>query len=122
MRSGLIAQKLGMSRVFAEDGTHVPVTVLKVDGCHVVAIRTQEKDGYTAVQLGAGAAKVKNTTQPMRGHFAKAKVEPRRKVVEFRVSEDALLDVGVSFQWNTISPVKKWILRGKVLVKVLPVL
>jgi large subunit ribosomal protein L3 len=94
MRSGLIAQKLGMSRIFAEDGTHVPVTVLKVDGCHVVAVRTQEKDGYTAVQLGAGAAKVKNTTQPMRGHFAKAKVEPRRKVVEFRVSEDALLDVG----------------------------
>ena len=94
MRSGLIAQKLGMSRVFAEDGTHVPVTVLKVDGCHVVAVRTQEKDGYTAVQLGAGAAKVKNTTQPMRGHFAKANVEPRRKVVEFRVSEDALIDVG----------------------------
>ena len=95
MRSGLIAQKIGMSRVFAEDGTHVPVTVLKVDGCHVVAVRTQEKDGYNAVQLGAGNAKVKNTTQPMRGHFAKAKVEPRRKLAEFRVSEDALLDVGV---------------------------
>ena len=94
MRSGLIAQKLGMSRVFAENGTHVPVTVLKVDECYVVAVRTQEKDGYTAVQLGAGAAKVKNTTQPMRGHFAKGNVEPRRKVVEFRVSEDALIDVG----------------------------
>ena len=95
MRSGLIAQKIGMSRVFAEDGTHVPVTVLKVDGCHVIAVRTQEKDGYNAVQLGAGKAKVKNTTQPMRGHFAKANVEPRRKLAEFRVSEDALLDVGV---------------------------
>jgi len=83
-----------MSRVFADDGTHVPVTVLKVDGCHVISVRTEEKDGYNAVQLGVGAAKVKNTTKPMRGHFAKAKVEPRRKLAEFRVSEDALLDVG----------------------------
>jgi large subunit ribosomal protein L3 len=94
MRSGLIAQKVGMSRIFADDGTHVPVTVLKVDGCHVISVRTEEKDGYNAVQLGVGAAKVKNTTKPMRGHFAKAKVEPRRKLAEFRVSEDALLDVG----------------------------
>ncbi|PPR57404.1 MAG: 50S ribosomal protein L3 [Alphaproteobacteria bacterium MarineAlpha4_Bin2] len=94
MRSGLIAQKIGMSRVFSDDGTHVPVTVLKVEGCQVVAVRTQEKDGYNAVQLGVGKAKVKNTTQPMRGHFAKAKVEPRRKLAEFRVSVDALLDVG----------------------------
>lgn len=94
MRSGLIAQKVGMSRVFTDDGTHVPVTVLKVDGCHVISVRTQEKDGYTAVQLGVGAAKVKRTTQPMRGHFAKAKVEPRKKLAEFRVSEDALLEVG----------------------------
>ena len=83
MRSGLIAQKVGMSRVFADDGTHVPVTVLKVDGCHVISVLTKEKDGYNAVQLGVGAAKVKNTTKPMRGHFAKAKVEPRRKLVEF---------------------------------------
>jgi large subunit ribosomal protein L3 len=94
MRSGLIAQKLGMSRVFTDDGSHVPVTVLKVDGCHVIAVRTEETDGYNAVQLGAGKAKVKNTTQPMRGHYAKAKVEPRRKLAEFRVSADALLDVG----------------------------
>jgi len=122
MRSGLIAQKLGMSRVFAEDGTHVPVTVLKIDGCHVVAIRTLEKDGYTAVQLGAGAAKVKNTTQPMRVHFAKAKVQPRRKLVEFRFSEDALWMWACSFRRNTSLPVKKWILLGKVLVKVSPVL
>ena len=95
MRSGLIAQKIGMSRVFADDGTHVPVTVLKVDGCHVVSIRTVGNDGYNAVQLGAGVAKVKNTVRPMRGHFAKAKVEPRKKLAEFRVSEDALLEVGV---------------------------
>jgi len=94
MRTGLIAKKLGMTRVFADDGNHVPVTVLAVDQCQVVAVRTAGKDGYTAVQLGTGKAKVKNVTQPMRGHFAKAKLEPRKKLVEFRVSEDALLDVG----------------------------
>jgi large subunit ribosomal protein L3 len=94
MRSGLIAQKLGMTRVFTEEGAHVPVTVLKVDGCQVVAQRTVDVDGYTALQLGAGTRKVKRTTQPMRGHFAKAKVEPRQKLAEFRVSEDALVDVG----------------------------
>jgi large subunit ribosomal protein L3 len=94
MRSGLIAQKVGMTRVFNEAGEHVPVTVLKVDACQVVAVRTQAKDGYTAIQLGAGKAKVKNVTKPMRGHFAKAKVEPKRKLVEFRVAEDALLDIG----------------------------
>jgi len=94
MRTGLIAKKLGMTRVFADDGNHVPVTVLAVDHCQVVAVRTADKDGYTAVQLGTGKAKVKNVSQPMRGHFAKAKLEPRKKLVEFRVSEDALLDVG----------------------------
>jgi large subunit ribosomal protein L3 len=94
MRSGLIAQKIGMTRVFTEAGEHVPVTVLKVDGCQVVAVRTEEKDGYTAVQLGAGAIKVKNVTKPQRGHFAKAKVEPKRKVAEFRVTPDALIDIG----------------------------
>lgn len=94
MRSGLIAQKVGMTRVFTEEGAHVPVTVLKVDGCHVVGVRTTEKDGYTALQLGAGARKVSRTTKPMRGHFAKAGVEPRRKLAEFRVNEDALVDVG----------------------------
>lgn len=94
MRSGLIAQKVGMTRVFADDGQHVPVTVLKVDSCQVVAVRTEDKDGYTAVQLGAGAIKVKNVTKPQRGHFAKAKVEPKRKVVEFRVDADALIEVG----------------------------
>src|SRR5258706_10637469 len=94
MRTGLIAQKLGMTRIFTDDGTHIPVTVLKVDNCQVVAQRTQETDGYVALQLGVGTAKVKNVTKPNRGHFAKAKVEPKAKVVEFRVSEDALVDVG----------------------------
>ncbi len=94
MRTGLIAKKLGMTRVFADDGNHVPVTVLEVDQVQVVAVRTAEKDGYTAVQLGTGKAKVKNVTQPMRGHFAKSKLEPKKKLVEFRVSPDALLEVG----------------------------
>ena len=97
MRSGLIAQKVGMTRVFTDEGAHVPVTVLKVDGCQVVAQRTKEKDGYVALQLGVGTRKVKRTTKPMRGHFAKAKVEPKRKLAEFRVAEDALVDVGVEF-------------------------
>jgi large subunit ribosomal protein L3 len=94
MRTGLIAQKLGMTRIFTEAGDHVPVTVLKVDNCQVVAVRTAEKDGYTAVQLGVGKAKVKNVSQALRGHYAKAKVEPKKKLVEFRVSGDALLEVG----------------------------
>jgi large subunit ribosomal protein L3 len=94
MRTGLIAKKLGMTRVFTETGDHVPVSVLHVDNCQVVAVRTAEKDGYTAVQLGVGKAKVKNVTQPMRGHYAKAKIEPKQKLVEFRVSADALIDVG----------------------------
>jgi len=94
MRSGLIAQKVGMTRVFTEDGTHVPVTVLKIDGCRVVSTRSEEKDGYTAVQLGAGLAKVKNVSKAQRGQFAKAKVEPAKKLVEFRVTPDALLEVG----------------------------
>jgi len=93
-RSGVIAEKLGMTRVFAEDGRHIPVTVLKIDGCQVTAQRTEETNGYTAVQLGAGTTKVKNITGAMRGHFAKARIEPKRTVAEFRVSEDALIDVG----------------------------
>jgi len=94
MRTGVIARKMGMTRLFGEDGSHVPVTVLKLDGCQVVAVRTAEKDGYTAIQLGVGKAKVKNVGKPMRGHFAKAKVEPKRKLAEFRVDKDALLEVG----------------------------
>ena len=94
MRSGLIAKKKGMTRVFSEDGRHLPVTVLAVESCQVVAVRTAEKNGYNAVQLGGGKAKVKNTSKPMRGYFAKAKVEPKQRMAEFRVTEDALLDVG----------------------------
>jgi large subunit ribosomal protein L3 len=94
MRSGVIAQKVGMTRVYTEAGEHVPVTVLRVDNCQVVAQRTQDKDGYTAVQLGAGRSKPKNVTKAERGHFAKAEVEPKRRVVEFRVSPDNLIDIG----------------------------
>ncbi len=94
MRSGLIAQKLGMTRVYKDTGEQIPVTVLKIDNLQVVAQRTEEKNGYCAVQLGAGLAKVKNTTKPMRGHFAVAKVEPKRKLAEFRVSAENLIDVG----------------------------
>lgn len=94
MRTGLIAQKLGMTRVFTESGEHVPVTVLKVDNCQVVSVRKQETDGYDAVQLGVGAAKAKNIGRAQRGHFAKAKVEPKFMVGEFKVSNDALLEPG----------------------------
>jgi large subunit ribosomal protein L3 len=94
MRSGVIAQKVGMTRVYNDAGEHVPVTVLKVENLQVVAQRTREKNGYTAVQLGAGLAKVKNTSKAMRGVFAQASVEPKRKLVEFRVSEDNMIDVG----------------------------
>ena len=94
MRTGLIAQKLGMTRLFNDEGLHLPVTVLKVDGCQVVAVRTAETDGYSAVQLGVGKAKVRRVGQAMRGHFAKAKVEPKRKLAEFRVSPGGLLEVG----------------------------
>ena len=95
-RTGLLAKKLGMTRIFREDGTHVPVTVLLVDQLQVVAAKTQEKDGYSAVQLGLGKVKVKNVTQPNRGHFAKAKVEPKAKLMEFRVDADALLEPGAT--------------------------
>ncbi len=94
MRSGLIAKKMGMTRLFMEDGKQIPVTVLHLDNLQVVAQRTEETDGYTAVQLGAGEAKAKRTSQAMRGHFAKASVAPKRKVAEFRVSEDCLIEVG----------------------------
>ncbi|MBI4185023.1 MAG: 50S ribosomal protein L3 [Proteobacteria bacterium] len=100
MRSGLIAQKLGMTRLFTGDGQHLPVTVLKVSGLQVVATRTVEKDGYAAVQLGCGRAKIKNVTRPMRGHFAKAKVEPKRKLAEFRVSAENLIEVGAELGAN----------------------
>jgi large subunit ribosomal protein L3 len=94
MRSGIIAKKLGMTRLFMEDGRQVPVTVLQMENLQVVAQRLPETDGYTAVQLGAGNAKAKNTTQPMRGHFARASVAPKRKLVEFRVAPQNMIDVG----------------------------
>lgn len=96
MRTGLLAKKLGMSRLFKDDGTHVPVTVLHVDNVQVVAARTEETHGYTAVQLGWGTAKVKNVSKPNKGHFAKAKVEPKAKVAEFRVAADAVLEPGAT--------------------------
>jgi large subunit ribosomal protein L3 len=94
MRTGVIAKKLGMARFFDDAGAHVPVTVLSLEGCQVVAHRTQDKDGYVALQLGAGAKKAKNTSKAMRGHFAKGEVEPKRTLAEFRVSEDNLIEVG----------------------------
>src|SRR5690606_4140574 len=94
MRSGVIAQKLGMTRVFTDAGEHVPVTVLKLDNCQVIAHRTADKEGYVALQLGTGSRKAKNVSKALRGHFAKSKVEPKRKVAEFRVSQDALIPVG----------------------------
>ncbi|MBU2961986.1 50S ribosomal protein L3 [Citreicella sp. C3M06] len=94
LRSGIIAKKVGMTRLFMEDGKQIPVTVLQLDGLQVVANRTSDKDGYTAVQLGAGSAKAKNTSKAMRGHFAIAKVEPKRKIAEFRVDAENLINVG----------------------------
>jgi large subunit ribosomal protein L3 len=94
MRSGVIAKKLGMTRLFMEDGAQIPVTVLQMENVQVVSQRTADRDGYTAVQLGAGVAKAKRTSKAMRGHFAVAKVEPKRKIAEFRVSADNLIEVG----------------------------
>ena len=94
MRTGVIAKKVGMTRLFQEDGRHVPVTVLSLEGNQVVARREIDRDGYVAVQLGAGVAKAKNVAKPQRGHFAKAEVEPKAQVAEFRVADDALLEVG----------------------------
>ncbi len=107
MRTGVIAKKLGMTRLFDDEGGHVPVTVLSLDGCQVTAQRTQDRDGYVALQLGAGAKKAKNTSKAMRGHFAKALVEPKRHLVEFRVSEDNLIDVGAEFTADHFLPGQK---------------
>jgi large subunit ribosomal protein L3 len=96
MRTGLLAEKLGMTRLFGEDGSHSPVTVLQVRECEVVAAREPERDGYRALQIGVGRAKSKNVTKPMRGHYAKAEVTPKAKLMEFRVSEDAMLPPGTA--------------------------
>lgn len=97
MRTGLLAKKLGMTRYFDAQGQHVPVTVLSLEGCQVVAQRTKDRDGYTALQLGAGSRKAKNVSKPERERFAKAQVEPKAILAEFRVSEDALIEVGAEF-------------------------
>ena len=107
MRTGVIAKKVGMTRFFDEAGVHVPVTVLSLEGCQVVGQRTQEKDGYVALQLGAGAKKPKNTSKAMRGHFGKAQVEPKAKLAEFRVTEDNLLDVGAEISAEHYLPGQK---------------
>ena len=107
MRSGVIAQKLGMTRVYNDAGEHVPVTVLRMENCQVVAQLTKEKNGYSAVQLGVGLAKVKNTTKALRGHFAAASVEPKTKLAEFRVSDDNMLDVGAEITVDHYVPGQK---------------
>jgi large subunit ribosomal protein L3 len=112
MRTGVLAKKLGMTRFFDEDGAHVPVTVLSLDGCQVTAQRTKEKDGYVALQLGVGAKKAKNTSQAMRGHFAKALVEPKHVLAEFRVEEDGLIEVGAEFTADHFVPGQKVDISG----------
>lgn len=98
MRTGVLAEKVGMTKIFDSEGRHIPVTVLKMEGCQVVAIRKNDSHGYTAVQIGFGAVKASRMNKAARGHFAKAKVEPKKKLAEFRVTEDALLDVGAEIQ------------------------
>jgi large subunit ribosomal protein L3 len=104
MRSGVIAQKVGMTRVFTDAGEHVPVTVLKVDSCQVVAHRTKDKNGYTALQVGVGKAKVKNVSKAERGRYAVVQVEPKRKLAEFRVSEDAMIPIGAEITADHFVP------------------
>jgi large subunit ribosomal protein L3 len=117
MRTGVIAKKLGMTRFFDEAGSHVPVTVLSLDGCQVTAHRTAEKDGYVALQLGAGKKKAKNTSQAERGHFAKALVEPKREVGEFRVSPDMLIEVGAEITADHFVPGQKVDIQGSTIGK-----
>ena len=107
MRTGLIAKKMGMTRVFSDKGRHVPVTVLSISDCQVICHKTLDNDGYSAIQIGAGAPKIKNVSKPMRGHFAKSKVEPKEKIAEFKVSEDALIDVGKIIGVNHFIPGQK---------------
>src|ERR1700761_6339906 len=112
MRTGVLAKKIGMTRFFDEAGSHVPVTVLSLEGCQVVGQRTQEKDGYVALQLGAGAKKAKNTNQAQRGQFAKALVEPKREVGEFHVSEDMLIEIGAELSADHFVPGQKVDIQG----------
>lgn len=112
MRTGVIAKKLGMTRFFDEKGEHVPVTVLALDGCQVIDHRTKERDGYVALQLGAGVKKTKNTSKAERGHFAKALVEPKRVVAEFRVDEAGLIEVGAEFTADHFVPGQRVDIQG----------
>lgn len=104
MRTGVIVKKMGMTRIFQGDGTHVPVTVLALESCQVVSQRSEDRDGYVALQVGAGVAKTKNVAKPQRGHFAAAEVEPKARLVEFRVSADALVDVGAELSADHFVP------------------
>jgi len=117
MRTGVIAKKLGMTRLFAEDGAHIPVTILELDGCQVVGQRTQERDGYVALQLGAGTKKAKNTNKAQRTTFANAEVEPKHHVTEFRVSEDALIDVGATLSADHFVAGQKVDIQGETIGK-----
>ncbi|MDC3140525.1 50S ribosomal protein L3 [Alphaproteobacteria bacterium] len=107
MRCGVIARKLGMSRIFNNKGEHVPVTVLRLEDVEVLSIKSMEKDGYIAVQLGFNNKKLKNINKPLKGYFAKAKTEPKEKIIEFRVSEDALLKIGDKISTNHFIPGQK---------------
>jgi len=104
MRSGVVAQKMGMTRVFTDAGEHVPVTVLRLAQCKVVAHRTKDKNGYVALQLGSGPRRTNNMSKADRGYFAKANVEPKRKMAEFRVTEDALIPVGAEITADHFIP------------------
>ncbi len=117
MRSGVIAQKVGMTRVYTDEGINIPVTVLRMENCQVVAQRTEEKNGYTALQLGVGTAKVKNVTRPMRGHFAIAKVEPKRKLAEFRVSSENMVEIGAEITADHFVPGQKVDVTGTTIGK-----
>ena len=117
MRTGVLAKKLGMTRFFDEAGQHVPVTVLSLDGCQVTAHKTVEKDGYVALQLGAGVKKAKNTSQAMRGHFAKALVEPKHVVTEFRVDPESLIEVGAEITADHFVPGQKVDIQGTTIGK-----
>jgi large subunit ribosomal protein L3 len=104
MRSGVIAQKVGMTRIFTDAGEHIPVTVLKLDNVQVVGHRTNDKNGYTALQLGAGTRRASRLTKADRQNFAVAKVEPKRKLVEFRVTPENLIDVGAQITADHFVP------------------
>ncbi|MEQ8751317.1 MAG: 50S ribosomal protein L3, partial [Amphiplicatus sp.] len=117
MRTGLLAKKVGMTRIYREDGTHVPVTVMHVDGCQVIGQMTEDKNGYVALQLGAGARKAKNVNKADRGQFAKANVEPKAEIAEFRVSSDNMVDIGAELSAEHFLPGQKVDVTGTTIGK-----